>query len=381
MPKKFSMKDLLNEHSRAEATAAASEANETPNTASGAASGFEVVDVPIEQIAVSPSNKYGIRDIEELAASIEGLGLMHNLVVKPPNENGQYELISGERRLLALKLLDWETAPCKIEVQESEALQELKLIHANAMARVLTDYEKTMQAARLKELLQQIRAEGYKFKGRMRDIVADILKVSSAQMGRMESIDKHLIPELKAEFEASKIGISAAYEASTLPHEAQAAAYEEYKETGQLDTGRVKSGQTDPPPEHKDSLGIIPTPQAGSDESFRNEISQKTPTDEQYRALEERARQQEAAAFVVVTMNDADGNKAAYSGNLAIIAAVSTEGEYGGIISADDRVTGLDYVTLAKVVCEECLSRIEDSESIDIMRVGLAALFDGGLEP
>jgi hypothetical protein len=56
----------------------------------------------------------------------------------------------------------------------------------------------------------------------MRDIVADILSVSSAQMGRMESINDHLNDGIKAEFASGHIGISTAYDASTLSEAKQA---------------------------------------------------------------------------------------------------------------------------------------------------------------
>lgn len=221
---KFSMNDLLNSQSKP-----------APEKAQG---GFEIRNIPIDKIVPSESNKYGIRDIEELAASIEAMGLLHNLVVKKPDAAGLYELVSGERRFRACKLLyesgneKYATVPCKVEETEDAAFSELKLIYANATSRELTDYEKTYQAGRIKELLQELKAKGYKFKGRMREIVADMLNVSPAQMGRMESINKNLSPEFTEEFKSGNIGITTAYELSTLPQEEQSAAIEEYKKAG-----------------------------------------------------------------------------------------------------------------------------------------------------
>jgi ParB family chromosome partitioning protein len=318
---KFSIKDLLNDQSKP--------------TSSGTGSGFVIRDVPIDKIVSSPSNKYGIRDIEELAASIEEMGLLHNLVVREPDSEGNYELISGERRFHACKLLyengntAFSTVPCKVEGQGSAAEIELKLLFANATARVLTDYEKTMQAARIKELLLEMKADGFKFKGRMRDIVADILKVSPAQMGRMESIEKHLSTEFKEEFKVGNIGITDAYTLSTQePHE-QNIALERYRETRELDAPKRDKWQK---------------------------------------------------AFVSLT--DKDGGIVKYSGNLTLIVAVDTETDlFSGAFSVADGVSGLDYATLAKAVCVECLSRIEgDETSVDILRTNLAGLFTNGFE-
>ena len=155
--KKFNIKDLLNDQSKtAPETGTETDGEETYD--------FEIRNIPINNIAISRSNLYGIRDIEELAASIEQLGLLHNLVVKEQDAEGNYELISGERRYLACRLLyesgneAYKTVPCKVEPVLPDAVinrleRSLQMIHANMTARVLTDYEKTVQAAQLKEIL------------------------------------------------------------------------------------------------------------------------------------------------------------------------------------------------------------------------------------
>lgn len=220
---KFTMADLLNSQSK--------KMEERP--------AFEIRHIPIDKLKPSKKNQYGIRGIEELAANIEMLGLLHNLDVKEADEAGYYEIISGERRYQACKLLyesgnqEFKTLPCKVEaLTENKAISELKLLYANAAARELTDYEKTYQAGRIKEILQALKKDGYKFQGRMREIVADMLDVSPAQMGRMESINKNLSPEFKEEFKAGNIGITTAYELSGQSEAEQAATLEAYKAEG-----------------------------------------------------------------------------------------------------------------------------------------------------
>ena len=80
---KFSLASLLNEQSRA---------------VGGAKEGFAIRQVPIDRIMPSNINLYGIRGIEELAASIESMGLQQPLVVLEADKNGMHELVSGERR-------------------------------------------------------------------------------------------------------------------------------------------------------------------------------------------------------------------------------------------------------------------------------------------
>lgn len=236
---KFTMADLLNSQSK--------KTEERP--------AFEIRHIPIDKLKPSAKNQYGIRGIKELAANIEMLGLLHNLDVKEADETGYYEIISGERRYQACKLLyesgnqEFKTLPCKVEaLTENKAISELKLLYANAAARELTDYEKTYQAGRIKEILQALKKDGYKFQGRMREIVADMLDVSPAQMGRMESINKNLSPEFKEEFKAGNIGITTAYELSGQSEAEQTATLEAYKAEGAEALKKPKPPQPKPQP-------------------------------------------------------------------------------------------------------------------------------------
>lgn len=220
---KFSMQDLLNSQSK----------NKQDEDE------FIIKRIPIEKIKQSEENFYGIRGIEELAANIEMFGLMHNLTVKDADSSGMYEIISGERRYQACKMLydagnkRFATLPCNVRAAtQSKEESELELIFANADTRTLTDYEKTCQAARIKQLLQQMKKNGYPFKGRMREIVAGIMEVSPAQVGIMESIDKNLSQGFKEEFKAGNIGITQAHKLAGKSQEEQAEILDKYREEG-----------------------------------------------------------------------------------------------------------------------------------------------------
>jgi len=349
----FSMKGFLNEASKAEAA--------PPATADP--SGFVVHDIPYDKIKPSERNKYGIRDIEELAATIDEVGLLHNIVVAEPDEAGFYELISGERRYRALGLLKWATVPCKIEGRANTAIDELKLIFANSTARILTDSEKTVQAGRIKELMQQMKADGHKFKGRMREIVAEILKVSSSQVGRMESINKNLSPELKAAFEREEIGITEAYNASLLNPEEQAAALEKFEETGQLDTKKTKAApKPEKPPDDEEAM-------RRRIEEMKREDAKKAPKQP---APE---RDAESGEKVFAWLDDVNGKTYEAAGSLAVIAAVDGE-EMTGHFSTGE-AGAVDYIMLATAIVGECLQRLGDGESRAALQQNLAALFNG----
>lgn len=62
--------------------------------------------IPFSQLKRSPDNTRRTdkkADIDSLAASIAAHGLLHNLVVKRNSKD--YEVVDGERRLLAIKKL------------------------------------------------------------------------------------------------------------------------------------------------------------------------------------------------------------------------------------------------------------------------------------
>lgn len=406
---KFNMKDLLNDQSKKQ-----------PGASAG--SGFAVRDIPISRIKPSPNNRYSLSDIEALAASIEEIGLLHPVVVKEPDGDGYFELISGERRFRACKLLfesgnaQYENVPGSVLSPRSPAEEKLILFHANAMARILSDYEKTIQAAEIKNALQEMKANGHKFKGRMREIVADVLNVSPAQMGRMESIHKNLLPEIAELFKAEEIGITAAYDLSALSPDKQRAALERYKETGSFEKPKPQPTQPKampmPPPADTpesytqkqpqetrggfmESMGrqtttppqppASPAPDTSSDTKAREMTAPSpaaAPPVQPPRTEQEKHVERDAPPLACVSLVDKDGDMTSYSGNLALIAAVDTETDiFAGAFSTADGVTGLDYATLAKAVCVECFKRLEGDEiSVDIMRVNLAGLFARGLD-
>ena len=360
MPKKFNMKDLLNDTSKAETS--------DP-------SGFDIRNIPYNKIKPSKANFYSLQGIGELAASIDELGLMHNLVVVEADEAGFYKLTSGERRYKALGLLKWATVPCKVEGRATSALEELRLIHANATARVLSDAEKVKQAVRLKALLLQLEAEGHKFKtsgnsGRMRDVVAEYLDISPTQMQRYEEIDKNLSHGWEAEFEAGNIGISAAYEISKATPEEQAAGLAEYKESGQPPASKPK--QPDPPKPKPEAVKEPPaSPSAnfekvgeGMAAGFAAALAEDDPEDDDPKR-----------AYVFLT--DTDGGQYEASGSLAVIAAIDGE-DFGGYISEGDAAQ-IDYIMLATALVGEFMRRMgDDIEGKKALQTNLAALFDNG---
>lgn len=181
---------------------------------------FNVQYIDIKDIERNKKNFYEIVNVDELAEDIKMNGLNHNLVVRKL-DNGKYELISGERRYTALTQLVeqgneiFALVPCKV-IEVNDIDSEIILIQANAQTRELTEIEKLEQVKRLTELYKTKKKNGEKVPGKIREIIANDLKLSPTQVGRYERINKNLIPELKEILENGNLTIANASEFSSL---------------------------------------------------------------------------------------------------------------------------------------------------------------------
>lgn len=174
--------------------------------------------LPRTSLVADPKNFYSLDGIDELAASIELIGVQQPLRVRPiEGEAGLYRIVSGHRRRAALDKLalegnrDYEQVPCIVERDSvSPAMQELRLIYANADTRKISDADLAKQAERVTELLYQLKEEGLDFPGRMRDHVAEACHISKTKLGVIQAARRNLIPELREAWERGYINTSQA---------------------------------------------------------------------------------------------------------------------------------------------------------------------------
>lgn len=178
----------------------------------------QITYLPISSLDSDPKNFYELRGIEELADNISVAGLQQPIRVRAGEAPGRYTIVSGHRRLAAVKALaqeapeKWTDVPCIIETDDaSPALQQLRLIYANANTRQLSSAEISDQVKQVEMLLYQLQQEGYSFPGRMRDHVAEAVGVSRSKLARLKVIRDNLIPEFEESWRAGKISEGTAY--------------------------------------------------------------------------------------------------------------------------------------------------------------------------
>lgn len=176
-------------------------------------------------------NFYSMEGIEALAQNIELVGLQQPLRVRPdPDDEGGYIVVSGHRRLTAIRTIckvdepeRWRTVPCIVERGElSPAMRELRLIYANSDTRRMSNADLSAQAERVEKLLYQLQEEGVEFPGRMRDHVAEVCQISPTKVGNLQVIKKGLkVPGIIARWEAGELPEAAALEIARMDDETQ----------------------------------------------------------------------------------------------------------------------------------------------------------------
>lgn len=183
--------------------------------------------IEVDEILENGDNFYSISDIELLADDIEREGLMHNLAVSK-NRNGLgYILKSGHRRLAAIKLLIKEKRltstkiPCYVCGEKTEVETQFDLIMLNATQRKYSDADVMHEYEEIERTFKALEDEGKPLKGRIRDNIAAVLKVSPAQVGKIENIKHNAVPEVEKAIKSGAMSISTANEIAKLPEEKQ----------------------------------------------------------------------------------------------------------------------------------------------------------------
>ena len=241
--KGFSLTDLLNSKSKATEVVNADIAEAT-----GTGDTFKVVWLNVCDLEPSEDNFYSVEDVADLKDSIELFGVQQNLIVKPIKDSNKYKVVAGHRRRVASIMLveegkkKFELVPCLV-TSSNDIEEKMLLISTNYTTRELSDWEKVEQLSRLKELFKEYKKD-HDLPGRVRELLAGALKISTTQVGRMDSINNNLAPEFKEELKKDHINISTAAELSKLPQEKQKAAYEQHKSKGVTSLKDVKEKST-----------------------------------------------------------------------------------------------------------------------------------------
>lgn len=197
-----------------------------------------------EDLIPSKDNFYSTEDTEKLKQSIKVLGILQPLLIEE-RDGKDYILAGHSRRKCCLELIEegmdrFRKIPCvykpKIELntasEEDEIIRKIIIIQSNTY-REKSDWEKMTEALQMEELVKELR-EKTDLEGKTREIVSDLIGVSSTQIGRYHSISNNLSERLTDAFRQNKLNISTAAELAGLNEKYQTQACELLENAGQL---------------------------------------------------------------------------------------------------------------------------------------------------
>lgn len=210
---------------------------------------MEIVYLKINQIIPNPKNKMSIKAIPELAQQIEMAGLVQPLeVMKMPDDS--YMLLTGHRRLEAIKLLDsqgkWkgEYVPCtirdldKMDIPLDRDSKEMFAILTTNQHRTKTEADILFEYREWNKLYIKLRKAGVEnfllgkdekgqdivqqIKGTTtRDLIAEALETSPAQVAKIKKVDDKGSKKLLKAIKDDHISISNAEKVASLSQEEQ----------------------------------------------------------------------------------------------------------------------------------------------------------------
>ena len=201
-----------------------------------------------EDLIPDKENFYSTESLKKLKESIKLLGLLQPLLIE--SRDGKDYIVAGHcRQKCCLELLKegeerFQKIPCIYTIkdsqdpEENEIIKKIRLIQANTY-REKSDWEKMTEALQMEELVKELRKK-VELEGKSREITADLIGVSSTQIGRYRSINSKLSEDLMAEFKESRINLTTAAELASLKPEYQQQAYEIFLRDGTISANDAK---------------------------------------------------------------------------------------------------------------------------------------------
>lgn len=135
-------------------------------------------EVPIELVSPNPDQprtNFKKEALEELATSIEKDGLLQPILVRPVGGN-EYQIIAGERRWQACKLVGLKTVPVRIKDADDDQALELALVE-NIQRSDLNPIEEAYGYRRMMERRNLTQSEVAQAMSKGRSTVANVLRL------------------------------------------------------------------------------------------------------------------------------------------------------------------------------------------------------------
>ncbi len=152
-------------------------------------------DLPLDSIQpgrYQPRSAMDPDKLEELAESIRAQGLVQPIVVRPLAKPGTYELIAGERRWRATRMVGKTTIPAIVREVPDESTLALALIE-NIQRENLNPLEEAVALKRLIEEFDLTHGQAAESVGRSRVSVSNLLRLLELAPEVRELVDRRKI--------------------------------------------------------------------------------------------------------------------------------------------------------------------------------------------
>lgn len=136
---------------------------------------LEIDIMAIKENPFQPRTNFREEELQELAASIRELGVIQPITVRKL-EGNQFQLVSGERRLRASKMIGATSIPAYIRIANDQELLEMALVE-NIQRSDLDSIEIALSYQRLIEEVQLTQEELSKRVGKNRSTVTNYLRL------------------------------------------------------------------------------------------------------------------------------------------------------------------------------------------------------------
>lgn len=170
-----------------EADAPAARSVSTPsNTRSG-----NLMELPTSALRpgkYQPRSNFRLEQLQELADSIAHNGIMQPILARPIDNEGNYEIVAGERRWRAAKLADLQVVPVIIRELSDKLALELAIVE-NIQRADLSPVEEAAGYQRLMDEFDYTQEELAETVGKSRSHIANLLRLQNLPEELKEMLD------------------------------------------------------------------------------------------------------------------------------------------------------------------------------------------------
>ena len=210
-------------------------------------------EIELGRIHAFPNHPFKVLDDERMDTLVESIrenGILNPVIVRP-DKNGDYEMISGHRRLHAAGIVGLSKIPAIVkEMSDDEAI--IKMVDANIQREEILPSERAFSFKMKMDAIKrqgarddltsgtEFQKSGIKVDSWSREVVGDEAGMTGRQVAKYIRLTE-LIPELLDNVDVKKITLTMGVDLSYLDVQVQKWVYEYFKENGFLKPVQVEA--------------------------------------------------------------------------------------------------------------------------------------------